>query len=450
MKRETALSEDTRQLVHIGFGACALLLRWLTWFEATMLASMAVAFNIFALHRLGGARLFRSDEHGRYRVKSGIVLYPASIVGLLLLLSERPDIVAGAWGVLAAGDGAATLVGHRFPVRALPWNRDKSVGGTLAFVVFGSAAAAALLWWCRDITIPPSFWWYPLVAGVLGTLAAAAVETVPISLDDNLSVAGSAAAVMWVVSLVSEDLAVGVFQDAGSALPIAMALNAAVAAAGYFVRTVSVSGALVGALLGSVIYTTAGWQGWVLLLATFAAATLASRVRLEQKTARGIEEAHGGRRGAGNAVANTGVAAVAALLSVLTYADAGALVGFVAALTAGGSDTIASEIGKAWGRRTFLVTTRKRVKPGTPGAMSIEGTLAGLAGAFMLGSFGAVLHLVSWHALIPIVVGATAGALLESLLATSLEPAGVVNNDALNFINTAAAAYVAIKLWGFL
>jgi len=29
----------------------------------------------------------------------------------------------------------------------------------------------------------------------------------------------------------------------------------------------------------------------------------------------------------------------------------------VAALTAGGSDTVASEIGKAWGRSTFLVTT---------------------------------------------------------------------------------------------
>ena len=450
MKRENAISEDARQLVHIAFGACALLLRWLTWFEATMLASMAVAFNIFALHRLGGARLFRSDERGRYRVKSGIVLYPASIVGLLLLLPERPDIVAGAWGVLAAGDGAATLVGRRFPIRPLSWNPHKSAGGTLAFVIFGSAAAAGLLWWCRDATMPPPFWWYPLVAGLLGTLAAAAVETIPISLDDNLSVAGTAAAVMWVVSLVSEDLAVHALRGAGSVLPIAIAVNAAVAAVGYFARTVSLSGALAGAALGSVIYAATGWQGWVLLLATFAAATLASRVRLKHKEARGIEEAHGGRRGAANAFANTGVAAVAALLSVLSYAEDWALVGFVAALTAGGSDTIASEIGKAWGRRTFLVTTRKKVEPGTPGAMSLEGTLAGLAGAFLLGSFGAMLHLVSWNGLLPIVVGATAGALLESLLAASLEPSAVVNNDVLNFVNTAAGAYVAIKLWGLL
>ena len=450
MKRAPALSEDGRQLVHIAVGALALLLRWLTWFEATMLASIAVAFNIFALHRLGGARLFRADERGRYRVKSGIVLYPASIVGLLLLVPERLDIVAGAWGVLAAGDGAATLVGRRFPIRSLSWNDHKSAGGTLAFVLFGSTAAAGLLWWCRGTAIPPSFWWYPLVAGALGALAAAAVETIPISLDDNLSVAGSAAAVMWIVSLVSEDLALHALSSAGSVVPLAIAANAVVAAAGYFARTVSLSGALGGAALGSAIYASTGWRGWVLLLATFAAATIASRVRLKHKEAHGIEEAHGGRRGAANAFANTGVAAVAGLLSILTYAEDWALVGFVAALTAGGSDTVASEIGKAWGRRTFLVTTRKKVKPGTPGAMSVQGTVAGLAGAFLLGSLGAVLHLVSWNALLPIVVGATAGALLESLLAASLEPSGVVNNDVLNFVNTAAAAYVAIKLWGLL
>ena len=40
---------------------------------------------------------------------------------------------------------------------------------------------------------------------------------------------------------------------------------------------------------------------------------------------------------------------------------------------------------------------------------------------------------------------------LESVLGATLETAGVVNNDVLNFINTAVAAYVAIKLWrGFL
>jgi uncharacterized protein (TIGR00297 family) len=445
-----AVSEDVRQLVHIGFGACALLLRWLSWFEATMLASMAVAFNLFVLHRLGGARLFRPDEHGRYRLRSGIVLYPASVVGLLLLLPGRPDIVAGAWGVLAAGDGAATLIGRHAPIRPLPWNRDKSLGGTLAFVFFGSTAAALLMWWCRETVIPPAYWWYPFAAAVLGTTVAAAVETIPVSFDDNVSVAGTAAVVMWVVSLVSEDLLTASLARSGAVLPTALVVNALVAALGYAARSVSLSGAVAGAALGTIIFATAGWQGWTLLLATFGAATIASRFGWRRKASLGIEEARGGRRGATNAIANTGVATVAAVMSVVSFGQTGALVGFAAALAAGGSDTVASEIGKAWGRRTFLITTGARVAAGTPGAVSIVGTLAGLAAAAALGSLAAALYVIDWNAVLPVVVGATAGALLESVLGATLEQTGVLNNDILNFINTAAAAYVAMTIWGFL
>jgi uncharacterized protein (TIGR00297 family) len=137
-------------------------------------------------------------------------------------------------------------------------------------------------------------------------------------------------------------------------------------------------------------------------------------------------------------------------MSVVSFGQTGALVGFAAALAAGGSDTVASEIGKAWGRRTFLITTGARVAAGTPGAVSIVGTLAGLAAAAALGSLAAALYVIDWNAVLPVVVGATAGALLESVLGATLEQTGVLNNDILNFINTAAAAYVAMTIWGFL
>ena len=143
-------------------------------------------------------------------------------------------------------------------------------------------------------------------------------------------------------------------------------------------RTVTVSGAVCGGLLGSIILVCAGWQGYVLLLLTFAAAVITSRLGLRRKERLGIAEERGGRRGAGNAFANTGIASIAAVMAVLTYAHDPALLAFTAALVAGASDTVASEIGKAWGRRTFLVTTLRPVPPGTSGAMSLEGTLAGV------------------------------------------------------------------------
>jgi uncharacterized protein (TIGR00297 family) len=233
----------------------------------------------------------------------------------------------------------------------------------------------------------------------------------------------------------------------GRLLP-ALGLNALVAFAGYRARTVSLSGAITGAVIGAAIYLTSGWQGWTLLLVTFIAASVASRLGLERKTLLGIAEERGGRRGAGNALANTGVAAIASVLAALTVHPDPALVALAAALAAGGSDTIASEIGTAWGRRTYAVTTLRRVPPGTSGAMSLEGTAAGLAGAIALGAVAAALHLVAWSMLLPIAVAATAGALLESWLGATLEGPGILNNDMLNFINTAAAALLSVALVG--
>jgi uncharacterized membrane protein len=76
--------------------------------------------------------------------------------------------------------------------------------------------------------------------------------------------------------------------------------------------------------------------------------------------------------------------------------------------------------------------------------MSVEGTAAGLAAATVLAVIGAALGLVPTSAILPIVAGATAGALIESALGATLEGPGILNNDMLNFINTAAAAAVAL------
>jgi uncharacterized membrane protein len=45
-----------------------------------------------------------------------------------------------------------------------------------------------------------------------------------------------------------------------------------------------------------------------------------------------------------------------------------------------------------------------------------------------------------------VVAGAVAGSVVESALAATLEPARIVNNDVLNFVNTATGAVVAIVI----
>jgi dolichol kinase len=172
-------SEDARQFVHIGMGSAALLLRFLNWYQAVILAAIAVAFNMWLLRRLTRGRLHRPTELDE-PLPGGIVFYPTSVLLLLLLIPSRPDIVAAAWGIMAAGDGAATLVGRRAGGPRIPWNREKSVAGTTAFVIFGGAAGAFLAWWCRPVVIPPPFPWFSIAAPLVAAVAAAAVETLAI------------------------------------------------------------------------------------------------------------------------------------------------------------------------------------------------------------------------------------------------------------------------------
>ena len=52
------------------------------------------------------------------------------------------------------------------------------------------------------------------------------------------------------------------------------------------------------------------------------------------------------------------------------------ILAYVPSLATKLGDTFASEIGKAYGKTTFLITTFERVEPGTEGAVSAEGTAA--------------------------------------------------------------------------
>jgi uncharacterized protein (TIGR00297 family) len=463
-------AERARQWVHIGSGLFALLLRVLTPWQAAALAAFALAFNSVALPRIGGRRLYRPADEAR-GFPLGILLYPLAVLLLTLLFPSRLDIVAAAWGILAFGDGAATLVGRAVSaidaktatsaksgfsngssttarVWILPWNPDKTIAGTTAFIVCGGIGGVVLAWWVRPAVTPLPGVSFTIVAPLVAAVAAAFVETIPVRLDDNISVPATAAAVLWLASLADGGAWSASHGAVLARLPWALVVNAATAFAGHRARAVSRSGALGGFCIGALIYLGGGAGAWLLLFATFLVASITSRFGLQRKRVLGIAEERGGRRGAGNAIANCGVAAAAAIAAVITPYSAAALLAVVASLAAGGSDTVASEIGKAWGRSTFLVTSLARVKPGTSGAMSLEGTAAGLTAAFGLAAIGAAAALIPASAIGVVVLAATAGALIESALGATLETNGILNNDMLNFINTATAASLALWLGG--
>jgi uncharacterized protein (TIGR00297 family) len=96
----------------------------------------------------------------------------------------------------------------------------------------------------------------------------------------------------------------------------------------------------------------------------------------------------------------------------------------------------------------MLITAFRAVPPGTSGAVSLEGTVAGVAGAAVLGALGVALQLAPGSTLPAIVAGAVAGSLAESVMGATLEGPGFVNNDVLNFLNTAIGALCTLLLLG--
>jgi uncharacterized protein (TIGR00297 family) len=421
-----------------GFAA---LLRYITWPQAAALAVAALAFNVFVLPRVAPGILRVSDSGGH---RAGVIFYPLSVLILVLVFRSRLDIVAAAWAVMAFGDGAATLAGTRIGGPRLPWNTDKTWSGLLGFMIASSIGAVMLSVWVAPAIEPPvpsTFtWWAPVAASVV----AAFVETIPVKLDDNLSVPVAAGLVLLLAALVNQRAVELAWPALASRLPIAIGLNLVMATAAWMRGSVTWSGALAGALIGAIVYTGAGLPGWAMLLTAFVAAVGASKLGRRRQIARGIVEDKGDRRGAGNVLANCLVGAIGAWMMTVETADApGALI-LAAGLAAGASDTVASEIGKAFGGSPRAFPTFRHVPPGTPGAVSLIGTAAGFVAALLMAML-AVAILPGGEMLLPgVVVGATIGAFVESSLATRFEPEGVLNNDLLNFINTAVAAVVAV------
>ena len=123
------------------------------------------------------------------------------------------------------------------------------------------------------------------------------------------------------------------------------------------------------------------------------------------------------------------------------------VIGFVASLATKLADTFASEIGKAYGKTTFLITNLQRVEPGTEGAISAEGTVASLGGGLLLAMYGWAVGLIPGPA-VPVVTGAAFVATnIESVLGATLqEKKGLewMTNEVINGLNTLIGATIAI------
>ncbi len=444
-------SELARKLLHVAMGGFACALRFLTWPQAAACALAAFVFNWQVLPRIGGKGLWRTGDAAKgYPI--GILLYPLAVLGLILAFRHDLALAASVWGVIAFGDGMATLAGQLLGGPRLPWNRGKSWAGFSAFVICGASAAAVLRGWTMGADPTAWFALRPVAVSLALGLFCALVEAAPTALDDNLTVPLLGALVLALLN--SASLHVLLAQPAlGRTVLIGLVVNLVLAALALRSRSIDVAGALSAVVIGTSIVAGATLRGFALMLAFFVIGSAVTKVGYGIKAARGIAQEKGGARGWRNAWANGGVAAFLALAAGGSPEPLRTLLilAMAAAVATAAADTCSSEIGKAYGRRTFLITSLRPARPGDEGAVSLEGTLGGLGGAALIAGLGWALGLLPGPLAFSIVaLSGLAGSLVESAVGAVAERRGYMDNHLLNAFNTAVGAGLAATAWSVL
>ena len=228
-----------------------------------------------------------------------------------------------------------------------------------------------------------------------------------------------------------------------SALPAAT-ISVSFAVLARATGSVTDGGAVMGAMVAFLLMYGAGLWAFFPLFALLLMTMLATRWGAERKSTLGVAERTGGRN-ARQVLANLGAAGLCALAAAMFASHSTVLmVGAIAVLAEAAADTVSSEVGQALSTQPRLILGFAPVSPGTNGAISMEGTLAGCIAASLV-AWTASLAGVASPGWVPIIaLAGVAGMLFDSFLGARFENRGDMGNDSVNFVSTAFAADLAL------
>jgi uncharacterized protein (TIGR00297 family) len=212
-------------------------------------------------------------------------------------------------------------------------------------------------------------------------------------------------------------------------------------------KVLTTSGIIHAWALGILVWGFLGWQGYLVILFYLVAGSGVTRIGKDIKEAKGIAEKRDGARGPENLWGSAFTAAICAIGYGILPNPLWQL-GYVASLSTKLADTTASEVGKAYGKTTYLITTLQSVPNGTEGAISLEGTIAGIIGSVLQALVGYGLGLIRNPVdVIICIVAAFIATNIESLIGAIWQAKYEwLTNEVVNGIMGAIGAIVAVLL----
>ncbi|WP_437204746.1 hypothetical protein [Planctomicrobium sp. SH664] len=155
--------------------------------EMVMAVLLAIVIPVYCAARCHGMIRRRSDEDS-----TPIIGYAIPITALCLLFRGHLELAFTTTAIIAFGDGSATFAGLLRQGDRIPWNPSKSWAGMNAFIVVGTIMGTLVY-----VLSAPSV---PVATALLCVMPAvtlcAVVETLPLPVNDNISVSCTAALAM--------------------------------------------------------------------------------------------------------------------------------------------------------------------------------------------------------------------------------------------------------------
>jgi uncharacterized protein (TIGR00297 family) len=232
---------------------------------------------------------------------------------------------------------------------------------------------------------------------------------------------------------------------------LGLAFCTVLAYVGYKKRALTISGAAVSWMVGMIIVILGGLPWLALILIFFVAGAAATRYKYKAKQNLGVAEERMGARSWQNVLAN-GISPVLFVVSEFLSPGAIFVVGYLGAVSTAMADTLSSEIGMTSQNKPRLITSLKRVNPGTHGGVSVLGTTASVVGCVLLGLFAWAMRMESKGWVLTTVLGycilgGLVGGTVDSLLGAVFERRGKMSNSQVNLVSTIAGALAAIGLY---
>lgn len=219
------------------------------------------------------------------------------------------------------------------------------------------------------------------------------------------------------------------------------------AATSFYLKKVSLSGAIAGAIISFLILQN-NWVNFLLFGLFFVLGSIATKWQFERKRQLNLGQENEGVRTWIHASANGGIPAFFSFVALLFPEFTSLTYAATAAIAAALSDTLSSELGNIYGVRYVDILNFKKGNRGEDGVISLEGTLFGVVGSLLIAVLFGILT-TNYFVILPITIAGFAGNLMDSYLGATLQRKGWINNHIVNFLNTFFAAFLVV-LWFYI